>query len=165
MAFFNDELINELKTEGEKTRKILALVPFDKLDYAPHEKSMKMGVLAFHVAGLPEWVTITINQDELDFATQKFDAPKPQNADELLERLDKNVADALAAIKGVSEETWKKPWTLRSGEHVIMTLPKSEVVRSFAINHLIHHRAQLGTYLRMLDIPIPGMYGSSADEK
>lgn len=165
MAFFNDELINEVKSEAEKTSKILALIPFDKLDYAPHDKSMKMGAMTFHVSDLPEWITFSINQDELDFTTQHFNTSKPQNTAELLARHDKNVSGAIAAIEGVSEETWKKPWTLRSGEYVILTLPKSEVVRSFAMNHLVHHRAQLGTYLRMLNIPLPGMYGPSADEK
>lgn len=165
MSFYIQELIKELKVEADKTAKMLAKVPFDQLDYAPHEKSMKLGPLTFHVADLPEWIALGILQNELDFHTQKFDASKPQNTEELLARHNKNVAAALAALEGTNEEELQKPWTLKAGDHVIFTMPKSQTVRIFALNHLIHHRAQIGNYLRQLDIPVPGMYGPSADEK
>lgn len=165
MANFNQELIQELQQEAGNTRKLLMLVPMDKLDYSPHPKSMKMGPLAIHISELPGWITLGINNDGLDFATHKFAPFQPKTNEELAEHLDKNVASAVAALATASAEVLQKPWTLRSGEHLIFTLPKAQVVRSFAMNHMIHHRAQLGVYLRMLDIAIPGMYGPSADEK
>ncbi len=154
----------ELQHEAANTRKIMALIPEDKPDWAPHPKSFTIGKLAVHTADMHRWVGVTVRQTELDFAA---DGPRPTfttNAD-LLTMFDEAVADALVALDGVSDEDLQVPWTLRMGDHVILTLPRAQCLRSFVFNHIVHHRAQLTVYLRLLDIPIPGLYGPSADER
>ena len=121
--------------------------------------------MATHVAELPVWVTNSIKNDELDFSKGYLAHPTFDSSEELMAQYEKNLNDALAALEGVSDEKLAEIWTLRNGETVYFELPRRAVIRTFAINHFIHHRAQLGVYLRMLNIPIPGMYGPSADEK
>lgn len=161
----NTALIAELKSEAAKTRKMLALVPIaDKADWVPHTKSMKLGRLALHVAELAGWTGMTITTDELDFAKGYTPTPTPATTEELLAILDKNVEMSLKALENADDELLAKPWTLRSGDHVYFTLPKKVVIRDMCYNHVVHHRGQLSVYLRLLNIPIPGMYGPSADE-
>jgi uncharacterized damage-inducible protein DinB len=163
-----DALLPEFDMEMASTRKILERVPESNLDYKPHAKSGSLGWLAWHVADLPAWIVETVNTDELDFAPVGVARPAPpvmESRKDLLESFDKKVADARTAIAGVSDEHLAKPWTLKAGGHVIFTMPRTAVLRSFVMNHLIHHRAQLGVYLRLNDVPVPGMYGPSADEK
>ena len=158
-------LLNELTHEAAQTRKMLERVPFEKADYKPHEKSFTMGRLAAHVAELAAWVTMTLKTDQLDFTDGSYKSPKPESQEELLRIFDKNVADAKEALQATSMEEMMKPWSLRAGEQVYFTMPKVAVIRSFAMNHLIHHRGQLSVYLRLNDLTVPGMYGPSADEK
>jgi len=160
-------LIPEFDNEMASTRKHLERVPHDKSDWKPHEKSMAMGGLATHVSNIPTWVVYTIAQDTLDLAPGGKPMPSPEMAktqEELLATFDRNVAKARAAIAGASDEELFKPWSLQSNGTTLMTLPKVAVLRSFVMNHLIHHRAQLGVYLRLNDIPVPSVYGPSADE-
>jgi len=160
-------LIPEFDNEMASTRKHLERVPHDKPDWKPHEKSMAMGGLATHVSNIPTWVVYTIAQDTLDLAPGGKPMPSPEMAktqEELLATFDRNVAKARAAIAGASDEELFKPWSLQSNGTTLMTLPKVAVLRSFVMNHLIHHRAQLGVYLRLNDIPVPSVYGPSADE-
>lgn len=158
-------MLNELTHEAASTRKMLERVPFEKGDYKPHEKSFPLSRLAAHVAELPAWVTMTVKTDELDFMSGAYQSPKPVTHEELLRVFDDNIAAAKEALQSTDMEELMKPWTLRRGEQVLFTMPKVAVIRSFALNHLVHHRGQLSVYLRMNDVPLPGMYGPSADEK
>jgi uncharacterized damage-inducible protein DinB len=164
MSDMNQGLINEFTHEAANTRKMLERVPFDKNHYKPHDKSMKLGSLAVHVAELPGWITMTLNTDELDFANWEYKPYQPQDNADLLKHFDENVAKALETLQAANREDMMKPWTMRRGEQVFFTMPKVAVVRSFAVNHMIHHRGQLSVYLRLNDVPVPGMYGPSADD-
>jgi uncharacterized damage-inducible protein DinB len=153
----------ELKNEAIVTRKILEAVPLEKGDWKPHEKSMTLLHLASHVASLPEWITTVINTSELDFKTMDFKPFIPVSKENLLQHHDKNVASAETALHSMKEEDLSKGWTLRSGEIKYFTQCKHEVLRGICFNHLIHHRAQLGVYLRLLDVALPPSYGPTAD--
>lgn len=148
--------------EGATTRKMLSRVPDDKFDYKPHEKSMSMEQLTTHIADLPGWLHLTFTTDELDFA-QPYDYPKVKSRQELLDFFEKRYNEGLSVLVPENEKLLDKPWTLRNGEKIYSTSPKIDIVR-MALSQQIHHRAQLGVYLRLLDIPIPGSYGPSADE-
>ena len=156
-------LLAEFDQEMASTRKTLERLPMDKYDWQPHSKSFSIGKLAVHLAQIPGWGTVTAQTSELDFS-KPFEQPNPRTTQELLAFFDENVAQARAALAGMSEEDFGKPWTLRNGEQVFFTAPKAMVLRSFVMNHLVHHRAQLTVYLRLNDIPVPALYGPSADE-
>lgn len=160
-------LLPEFDYEMASTRKTLERVPDGKSDWKPHEKSMAMGVLANHLSNIPTWTVYTIAQDSLDLEPEGNPMPPVKEAESQAERLsmfDENVAKARAAIEGASDEELFKPWSLLTNGNTILTMPKAAVLRSFVMNHLIHHRAQLGVYLRLNDIPVPSIYGPSADE-
>ncbi len=161
---FATAFLNELKNEVSTTRKMLALVPMDKLSWKPHEKSMPIETLAKHLADLPTWVGVTLNHEELDFAKPYPKSPAFTTTAELLAQFDKNVVEATKILESAKEEDFRKNWTMRHGEKIFFTMPKVAVLRTFVFNHSVHHRAQLGVYLRMLNIPIPGTYGPSADD-
>ncbi|MBL7764668.1 MAG: DinB family protein [Chitinophagaceae bacterium] len=158
-------LLEEFKQESVVTRKLLALVPMDKLDYKPHEKSMPLGRLSTHVAEIYGWWKECLIHDELDFAKGDFTPKVFHTNEELLNYFDDLLAKSIKILSEVSEEEFDKPWTMRQGEMIFFTMPKSQVVRTWCMNHLFHHRAQLGVYMRLLDIPIPGSYGPSADDQ
>lgn len=160
----NETLIAELTQEAANTRKILQLVPLDKADWKPHTMSMPLGALAVHIAELPGWTAMTLHTDGLDFAGMDFKPTKVTTTEELLAVHEENVAKAITALQNSKDEDYNKTWTLRTGEMVHFTLPKNEVIRSYSLNHVIHHRAQLGVYLRLLNIPLPGFYGPTANE-
>ena len=163
----SESLLYEFDHEMANTRKMLERVPDDRLEWRPHAKSWNMGALATHIAFLAGWAVDTIQKDSLDFAPvgqPPFRNPEAKSQAELLATFDKNVAATRAAISGASDEHLMKPWTLLAGGHEIFTMPRTAVLRSFVMNHGIHHRAQLGLYLRLNDIPVPGMYGPSADD-
>jgi uncharacterized damage-inducible protein DinB len=160
----NKTIIPQLKHEGEQTRKILGKVPYDQWDWKPHEKSMKLGRLASHIAELAGWVKMTLNSDELDFSKGGYRPSEVKSTEAVLELLDKNVLEGLSELEHVSDETLRGDWSLRNGEQVFFTLPRIAVIRTMAISHLIHHRGQLSVYLRLLNVPVPGLYGPSADE-
>lgn len=153
----------ELQQEAKATRKILASVPMDKLAWKPHEKSMTLEQLAGHVAEIPGWVDMTLNQDELDFAKQKYVPFKPKTNEELVGFMDKNMEKAAEILNNFPDEKMSDKWTMRQGEMIFFSLPKEVVMRTWCMNHWYHHRAQLGVYLRLLDIPVPATYGQSAD--
>jgi uncharacterized damage-inducible protein DinB len=160
-------LLPEFDQEMMTTRKTLVRIPDDKFDWAPHDKSMAFGGLATHLANLPSWTVLTIHQDSLDInppGGEPFKLEQKASRQEILEDFDKNVAAARAAISGASDEDLLKPWSLLSGGNTLMTLPKVAVLRSFVMNHIIHHRGQFSVYLRLNDIPVPSIYGPSADE-
>ena len=160
-------LLPEFDQEMANTRKALERVPDDKLDWKPHEKSMSMGGLATHLANLPIWTVFTVNQDSLDLEPPgggSFRVEEKRSRREILEDFDKNVTAARDAVVGASDEELLKPWSLLKGGVTLMTLPKIVVLRSFVMNHVIHHRGQFTVYLRLNDVPVPSIYGPSADE-
>lgn len=159
-------LTNEYTAECASTRRILQSVPMDKLSWKPHEKSMTLESLATHIAEIPEWVPMTIEQAELDFAKHPYHPKRVSTTEELLKIHDDVVAAALQSIKNTNAEVLvNETWTMRNGETVYFTMPKIAVLRSFTFNHLYHHRGQLTVYLRLLGVPVPGMYGPTADDK
>jgi uncharacterized damage-inducible protein DinB len=160
-------LLPEFDQEMANTRKALERVPDDKLGWKPHEKSMSMGGLATHLANLPIWTVLTINQDSLDLEPPgggSLRVEEKRSRREILEDFDKNVTAARDAVAGASDEELLKPWSLLKGGVTLMTLPKIVVLRSFVMNHVIHHRGQFTVYLRLNDVPVPSIYGPSADE-
>jgi uncharacterized damage-inducible protein DinB len=158
-------LIAEIKSEAANTRKILERVPVEKNSWKPHAKSMALGRLAYHVAELPGWVTMVMATDELDWAKFEYKPTVAETTAELLEQLDDHVEQAIAILETCEDSDFDKMWSMRNGEHIYFTLPKSVALRTFALSHNYHHRAQLGVFLRLLDIPVPGMYGPTADEE
>lgn len=153
----------ELRYEVTATRKTLAAVPFDKADFKPHEKSMSLLNLAKHVAEIPGWWKETLLKDELDFAKGEHKPQVFNSTEDLLAMFDQLIANAEKILQEVKDEEFHKMWTMRSGETVFFTLPKAVVARTWCLNHWYHHRAQLGVYLRLLNVPVPGVYGPSAD--
>jgi uncharacterized damage-inducible protein DinB len=154
----------DYETEVKNTRKLLELVPMDDAhrDYKPHPKSMALDRLATHVAELPGWAKFALESELLELPLD-FKPHIAASTAELLEMFDKAAADGRAALAAATDEDMSKSWTFKWGDVFSMTEPRPDVVRSF-LNHLVHHRAQLGVYLRLNEIAIPGMYGPSADE-
>ena len=157
-------LAAELKHEAVSTRKMLERVPENKFDWQPHEKSMNLGRLASHVAEISHWVNAALTQDELDFATSGYKPQTANSARDLVEIFNKTVGEATELLENVSDEDIMRKWRLRNGEKIILDLPKIAVIRSMVLNHLIHHRGQLSVYLRLNDVPLPSVYGPTADE-
>lgn len=153
----------------EGTRKLLESIPDDRLDWKPHEKSYTIGELGSHLANIPGWTTPTITQDELDMAPPDAgdDAPAVQeefdSSAAMVAALDESAADARAAMEDASDETLNGMWTLLVAGEEKFTLPKIAVLRSFVLDHMIHHRGQLTVYLRLLDVPVPQTMGPTAD--
>jgi uncharacterized damage-inducible protein DinB len=156
-------LLPEFDQEMKNTRRLLERVPEDKFAYKPHEKSMTLGRLASHVAELPGWAKHAIELEGLDI-TPGQQPTSAQSRQELLAMFDKNVAEARELLMRVTDDDLQKTWTLKFGGNTIFSMPRYMVLRTSAIDHLIHHRAQLGVYLRLNEVEIPGMYGPSADE-
>jgi len=155
--------LKEMNQEAEITRKMLACVPNDKYDWKPHRKSMTIKSLATHIAELPTWVSMTLHTDELDFATSPYQPVDISNTKDLLSYFETSLADGRSDLEKANEEELSKNWTLRNGDEIYTVSSKAEVIR-MTYNQIVHHRAQLGVFLRLLDIPIPGSYGPSADE-
>jgi uncharacterized damage-inducible protein DinB len=155
--------LKELSHEVETTRKMLSRVPNDKYDWKPHEKSMDIRRLTAHIADLPGWVNMALTSDELDFANSDWKEEKIENTTQLVDYLNRSYEKGKTALENAKEETLDENWTLRSGSEIYDVSPKAEVIR-MSLNQIVHHRAQLGVYLRLLNVPIPGSYGPSADE-
>lgn len=156
---FKKQLIQEAIT----TRKMLSRIPEDKYNWKPHPKSMALIQLATHLAELPMWVSMVLTTSELDFENNPYSPPPFTNNKELLEYFEKNQAEGELELDKATEKELELPWTLRSGAQVFSNDPKEDVIR-MSISQTIHHRAQLGVFLRLLDVPIPGSYGPSADD-
>ncbi len=160
-------MLGEFDQEMQNTRKTLERCPDEKWNWKPHEKSGTVGWLAGHIATMPGWVAMTINTQELDYAPvdgPSYQPPKIENKRALLTELDKNVAEARAALASVSDAEMMKGWKLLAGGKEIFTMPRVACIRGMVMNHIIHHRAQLTVYYRLLGVPVPGLYGPSADE-
>ncbi len=163
----NQALLPEFDHEMANTRKTLERVPEDRFAWKPHEKSFSMVALSTHLATLPSWAAITVQKESFDVAPEGEPPPRSEPAKsvpDLLERFDRNVAAAREALAAASDEDLMKSWTLLKGGKTVFTLPRIAALRSFVLNHNVHHRAQLGVYLRLNDIPVPSIYGPSADE-
>lgn len=154
----------ELQQESAVTRKMLERVPSDKFEWKPHEKSAPLGRLAGHIAQLPILLMAALTQDELNFDPESFDpSPMPESVPNLLETFDKNIADAVGLLLTNADENLEDMWRLRSGERIFMEKPRAAMIR-WVISHIAHHRGQLSVYLRLLDVPLPPVYGPTADE-
>jgi len=160
----NESLIAELQMEAAGTRKMIERVPEKSFNWKPHDKSMTLGRLAYHIAENPQWVSVTVDKDEIDFAAKDYVEKEAKTTAELLKVFDESLAEAVECLKNASDEKLMGNWTMRNGEHVYFTMPKIAVLRSFVLNHIIHHRGQLSVYLRILDVPLPQIYGPTADE-
>ena len=155
-----DEYIRELESEVHATRECLKVVPMDKPDWKPHDKSMQLGYLAILTADIPRWIQYAIEQGEVDFAT--YPQAKATSGDELVAHFDKSVAEAKRALAEISDERLKETFYLKNDGQELMKAPIDETIMS-SINHMVHHRGQLSVYMRLLDIPVPSIYGPSAD--
>jgi hypothetical protein len=164
---FSASLLPEFDLEMANTRKALEQVPEGKLEFKPHEKAFTLGWVAGFLAVLPGWTVTTLNQDSLDLAPGGVEPPPPpppRSRPEILERFDINRASARAALEQASDERWMQPWSLLRAGHTVLTLPRAVVMRSFVMNHLVHHRGQLTVYLRMTGARVPSLYGPSGDD-
>lgn len=164
----NEALLPEFDEEMAKTRKSLMRVPDDKFDWKPHPKSMSVRQLTTHLALFPSWITDTLSADSFDYAPPGGGAYKPpvvNSHTELLEIFDRDLPKARKALEAASDAQLRGNWSLLEGGKTVLSMPRIVVLRSMVMNHMIHHRAQLGVYLRLNDIPVPALYGPSADEQ
>ena len=160
-------LLPEFDNEMATTRKLLARVPEDRFSWQPHPKSMSLARLATHIAELPSLGYRVVTQDSVNLAPPGGEGYKPKTLEsrqEILDLFDQNIAKARAAIESTEDPAYFQPWSLLRGEQTIFTLPRVAVVRSMLFSHIIHHRGQLSVYLRLNDVPVPSIYGPSADE-
>ncbi len=161
----NTSLLGELKSESANTKKMIERILPEKIDWQPHEKSMTLGKLATHIANLPVWFDRIINADGFDFAASGS-TEKKETTQAILDVFTQRLYEAEKVLAAsTSDEIFKTMWTVSRNSQVLYQLPKMVALRSFTFNHIYHHRGQLSVYLRLLDIPVPGMYGPSADEK
>jgi uncharacterized damage-inducible protein DinB len=156
--------LGDLEHELALTRRVLERVPEEHFGWKPHEKSMSLGRLAAHLANLLRWQVITLQHDAFDLAASPPPADVPASREALLKTFDANLAALREAMEQADDALLSRPWTLRYGEKVVMQQPKVAVLRGMVISHIIHHRGQLSVYLRLLDVPVPAIYGPSADE-
>lgn len=160
----NKSLKAELEFEAGKTRKMLERITDDKLDWRPHAKSMTLGRLATHIAEIPIWIDRINIAPEFNFASLPPTYASAGNAAELINIFEDTLIIAKTSLDNASDELLNGTWTVKRGEATLYEMPRKVAIRNFAMNHLYHHRGQLSTYLRLVDIPVPGMYGPSADE-
>jgi uncharacterized damage-inducible protein DinB len=161
-------MLEQFKQEAAGTRKMLERVPFDRAEWAPHEKSMTLGRLAGHIAEMHQWGASILTSDEFDMAPpdgEPYKSPVLESSEDLLDEFDRGVSAVEAALPGVSDEAWAEHWSLKSGGNEVFGGPRGESFGMLTMNHVIHHRGQLSVYLRLCDVPVPGMYGPSADDK
>lgn len=160
-------ILPDFEPEMASTRKVLERVPEDKLDWQPHPKSHTIGWNANHLAEMPGWVSSTMSATALDIAPvngPRYQSPSFRQRQQILDLFDQNVAEARAALAKAQEADFDVTWSLLNAGQPLMTMPRRAVLRSFVVNHVVHHRAVLCVYLRLNDIPVPGMYGPSGDE-
>jgi uncharacterized damage-inducible protein DinB len=157
--------LGDLGHEIKQTRRILERVPDEHLDWRPHEKSMSLGGLARHLAELLAFTSTIVEQDEIDFATYKRERKQLDRRDDILREFDANAATLTSLLEKAPNEHLLESFTLRRGDHVMAKTPRIAALRSMGISHIVHHRGQLTVYLREVGVPVPGMYGPSADER
>ena len=162
MMSMTDAILREFDNEAGTTRRVLERVPADKLEWRPHPKSMSLGVLALHVAASPGVICGWAAEDETTFKGEP--PPMPTSTDEIVDAHDQSVKKSKEILGSLGDEGLQKMWTAKAGGNTLMTMPKAALVRAIVMNHWIHHRGQLSVYLRLLDVPVPSIYGPSADE-
>ena len=159
-----EPMLNEFREEAAITKRVLARVPADKLTWKPHQKSMSLGQLSLHIASVPGALAKLSQLDEFDAAQANFDPPAPKNVEEIHAALDESIRVAEECLSGLSEQRALGPWRLVLNGKQVFSQPRIGMLRSIMLNHWYHHRGQLSVYLRMLDVPVPVIYGRSADE-
>ena len=157
------KFLNQLEQESATTLKMLSVVPEEKFGWQPHPKSMTLGRLATHVAELPGWITIALDTEGLNLANNPFEAPEIHTKKELMDFFEQKLNQGRTSLQNATDEDLTPIWILSYGDKVVSNRPKEDVI-VMAISQIIHHRAQLGVFLRLLNVPIPGSYGPSADE-
>jgi uncharacterized damage-inducible protein DinB len=160
-------LLPEFESEMKTTRRILERVPEAEIGWKPHPKSTTLGELALHISNIPHWMTVALERTELDLAPPggpSYDPPAFRSMAETLADFDRNVQQGRAAIAIASDADFAVTWTLKMGGQKIYAAPRFDVARSFVLSHLIHHRGQMTVYLRLKDVPLPSVYGPTADE-
>lgn len=160
----SQSLAKEFERESATTRRMLERVPAEEFGWKPHEKSTALGGLAGHIAQLPFFVPTVLTLDELDFDPASFKPFEPQSTAELLEMFDQKTAAALEVLNANADENLDDIWRFKSGGQIFFEMPRREMIR-WAISHIVHHRGQLSVYLRLLDVPLPPVYGPTADEQ
>lgn len=161
-----DAFIAELKQEASLTKKMLERVPWDQRDWKPHEKSMTMGRLSTHLTETLKWISNVRHIDDFDFTRDySFKFHTAETKDQLMQAFEENLENAHSDLAAMTDEDFDKIWTVRRGEQVMYNTPKKIAIRGWGFSHQVHHRGQLSVFLRLLDIPVPGMYGPSADER
>ncbi len=163
----SEMLLPEFDQIVQATRKVLERVPDDRLDWQPHEKSFSIGDLAMHVANIVGWTEATLEQDELDVEPVEGEAwktPTYESSADILREFDKNAATGKASLAASDDARFMEEWSLKRRGETLMAMPKLAVLRNWVLNHIVHHRAQLGVYLRLLDVPVPQTMGPTADE-
>ena len=158
-------MLPEYDSEMATTRKLLERVPFDKADWKPHEKSFSMAELASHLRNMAGWMAVTCESDELDTGPDFKPPPLATSAEELLAAFDKATAEGREALAGVSDEAMMQTWSLKHAGQALFSMPKVACIRGMILNHMIHHRGQLSVYLRLNDVPLPSIYGPTADDR
>ena len=162
---FGITLAAELQYEALSTRKMLEIVPGEDFEWQPHEKSRTLGNLASHISELPQWTRTALTQEEFDFAKNVQKPLVFTTSIELVSRFDLLVSDAFELLQNISDTEIMRTWRLRNGEKIMAEMPRVGVIRSMVLNHLIHHRGQLSVYLRLQNVPLPPVYGPTADEQ
>lgn len=160
-----DSLIAEFEREAQTTRRHLERLPNDKLDWRPHEKSYTVSALASHIVECVSWADSIFNLDELDIDPATYKPYQATSASDLLKTFDDNVGACKQVLAGVADATLEQPWRFKMAGQLLFERPKAEVFRDFILSHIIHHRGQYSVYLRLLDVPVPGSYGPTADEQ
>ncbi len=164
MGTITDPMLNEFRQEVTTTKRIIERVPEDKLSWKPHAKSMTLGQLAWHIASVPGSVARILQQDSFDVSQGNFVPPQPKSKQEVLTAFEQSVLDAEQCLQRMTDDRARENWRLLRGERELMNLPRVGFARSIMLNHWYHHRGQLSVYLRLLDVPLPVIYGPSADE-
>ena len=159
----SEQFVAELKREAQSTRRLLEHIPEDKLSWQPHSKSMSLGTLGLHIAGVPKGITDMLAENPAELP--KFPVQEARSVEQILSVHEKCLTGAVTRIESWSHDDLMEVWTLSANGHLVMSQPRHTVIRSLVLNHVYHHRGQLTVYLRVLDVPIPGLYGPSADEK
>lgn len=161
----NKAFLAELHYESGLTRKVLQRIPAGNFSWKPHEKSMTLIRLSSHIADLHLLPQFIVNDNELDFLKGNIQQVSFETTDALLLNFEQNLVRTFQVLENATDERLEQPWTLRRGDHIIFTLPRKQVLRTMVMNHIVHHRGQLSVYLRLLNIPVPSIYGPSADEQ
>ncbi|HLV86980.1 MAG TPA: DinB family protein [Candidatus Sulfotelmatobacter sp.] len=164
MGAISEALLGEFREEVGTTRRVLERIPSDKLAWKPHTKSMSLGQLGWHVASVPGGLSRILQQDRFDVLQGNFDPPLPKSNQEISAAFEQSIHDGESYLSGLSDDQAQAPWHLMRGSQELFTRPRVQVLRSIMLNHWYHHRGQLSVYLRLLDVPVPVIYGRSADE-